>query len=85
MGTIPILEKGVGLDKSLWRLPALLVEDFDEVTPELLHQAYLEAIYRVDEFEFERLTLNFWINFIYKVSKDGKSSKILERFTICSS
>lgn len=82
MGTIPILEKGVGLDKSLWRLPALLMEDFDEVTPELLHQAYLEAIYRADEFEFDRLTLKFWIDFIYNISKDGRSSKILETFPI---
>eukprot|EP01034_Spumella_vulgaris_P022823 gene22823-28996_t len=56
MGTVPVVEKGFGLDKTLWRLPALLVEDFDQVTPELLRTAYVEALYRADDFEFERLT-----------------------------
>jgi hypothetical protein len=44
----------------LWRLPALLVDDFSELTPELLRTAYVEALYRVDEFEFERLTQSYW-------------------------
>ena len=38
------MERGVGMDRTLWRLPALLVDDFDEINPELLHSAYVEVI-----------------------------------------
>lgn len=37
----------------LLRLPTLLVDDFDEVAPELLRVTYVEALYRADDFEFE--------------------------------
>jgi hypothetical protein len=55
IGTIPIIERGVGFDRSLWRLPALIVDDFSLVTEELMMQAYIEAIYHADQFEFHRL------------------------------
>jgi hypothetical protein len=81
VGSIPIVEKGIGLDKTLWRLPALIVEDFDEITPDLLRAAYLEALYRAEEFEFERLTQSFWINFTFAVARSKDSLKtILKSF-----
>lgn len=55
----------------LWRLPAVLVEDFDLVTPALLRSAYVEALYRAEEFEFERLTQSFWWTFVMNVSTAG--------------
>jgi hypothetical protein len=81
-GTIPILEKGIGIDKTMWRLPALIVEDFDMVTPELLHMAYVEAIYRVKEFEFERLTQTFWWSFILNVSRTMSTETVLSKFPL---
>lgn len=80
LGTIVILEKGVGLDRTLWRLPALLVEDFDEVTPELLRVAYLEAVYRAKEFEFRRLTQSFWFSVIANVSASQSVQPMLDLF-----
>eukprot|EP01042_Synura_sphagnicola_P005528 gene5528-7055_t len=80
MGTIPILERGIGLDKTLWRLPALLVDDFDLVTPALLHTAYVEALYRAPEFEFERLTQSFWWTFIMNVSRSSSIDTVLDKF-----
>ena len=49
LGSMPVLERGVGLDRTLYRLPVLLVDDFADLTPDLLRQAYVEAIYRADE------------------------------------
>jgi hypothetical protein len=80
MGAIPILERGVGFDRTLWRLPALLVEDFDEINPEMLHEAYVEALYRKDEFEFERLTQGFWSAVIANVSATKSTSTLLDKF-----
>ena len=59
----------------MWRLPALLVEDFDEVTPALLRAAYVEALYRAGagHFEFERLTQSFWWSFVMNVSTSAVS------------
>eukprot|EP00606_Chrysophyceae_sp_TOSAG23-5_P001185 GSChrysophyteH2.ASY1.ANO1.1124.1 assembled CDS len=80
MGSMVVLERGVGLDRTLWRLPALLVEDFYEITPELLRSAYVEAMYRAKEFEFERLTQKFWYAVVYNVSKAESVAPMLERF-----
>ena len=66
----------------LWRLPALLVEDFDEVTPSLLRAAYVEALYRAEagEFEFERLTQSFWWTFVMNVSTSMSQDAISAKF-----
>ena len=61
-------------------MPALLVDDFDEVTPALLRVAYVEALYRVEEFEFERLTQSFWWSFIMNVSTAMSSDAIYNKF-----
>ena len=37
------MERSVGLDRTLWRLPTLLVDDFNDITPDLLHSAYVEV------------------------------------------
>lgn len=80
MGSIVVLEKGVGFDRTLWRLPAVLLDDFDEVTPELLRTAYIEAIYRVKDFEFERLTQSFWWNMFSNVSASMSIEPLLHKF-----
>jgi len=80
LGTVAVLEKGTGLDKSLWRLPALLVEDFDQVTPALLQTAYVEALYRAEEFEFKRLTQSFWFGLVMNVSAARSSQPLLDLF-----
>ena len=64
----------------LWRLPALLVDDFDEITPELLRSAYIEALYYVNEFEFERLTQGFWNNILANVSATMNTQTLLNKF-----
>jgi hypothetical protein len=80
LGSLVVLERGVGLDRTLWRLPALLVEDFDDITPALLHSAYVEALYRADEFEFERLTQSFWYGVIANVSYSKSVQPMLDKF-----
>jgi hypothetical protein len=84
MGSMVVLERGVGLDRSLWRLPALLVEDFDEINPDLLRMAYTEAMYRADEFEFERLTQNFWQTVIFNVSVSQSIQPLLDKFPMAA-
>ena len=58
----------------------MMVEDFDEVTPQLLRQAYLEALYRAEDFEFERLTQSFWWSVIANVSQSMSIEPLLHKF-----
>jgi hypothetical protein len=82
LGSVPVLERGVGLDKTLWRLPALLVDDFDAVTPQLLRTAYVEALYRADDFEFERLTQSWWWTLLLNVSRAQSAEALLNKFPL---
>lgn len=63
--------RGTGFDRTFWRLPVLLVDDFADITPDLLRTAYVEAVYRAGDFEFERLKQSFWWSVIMNVSASG--------------
>ena len=80
MGAVGVAERGVGLDRTYWRLPVLLVDDFYDITPELLRSAYVEAVYRRKEFEFERLRQSYWYSVIYNVSVTGHAGPMLDKF-----
>ena len=80
MGTLVVTERGYGFDRTFWRLPVLLVEDFMDVTPELLKVAYIEAIYRADDFEFERLKQSFWWSVIMNVSLTRSVQPLVDMF-----
>lgn len=79
LGTIPIMERGVGYDRTLWRLPALLLDDFADVSTELLQQAYVEALYRAKEFEYFRLKQSYWAELLFNVSATGSLESMLSR------
>jgi hypothetical protein len=69
-------------DLQVWKLPVLLVEDFAEVTPELLRAAYVEALYRANagHFEFQRLKQSYWYSFLMNVSTTASLQTILDAF-----
>ena len=75
-----IAERGAGMDRTFWRLPVLLVDDFSQVTPELLRTAYVEAIYRARDFEFQRLRQSFWWSLIMNVSATRSIEPLLDKF-----
>jgi len=80
MGSVGVVERGVGFDRMFWRLPVLLVDDFYDITPDLLRSAYIEAIYRVDDFEYERLKQSYWYSVIHNVSTSRSVTPMLEKF-----
>ena len=80
MGTIAVLERGVGFERTMHRLPVLFVDDFAELTPELLRQAYVEALYRRDEFEYHRLKQSYWWEVLMNVSVARSTQPLLDAF-----
>ena len=48
LGAMPVAERGMGMDRTLYKLPVLLLDDFADLTESLLRTAYVEALYRAD-------------------------------------
>jgi hypothetical protein len=80
MGTMPIMERGVGFDRTMHRLPALLVDDFSELSLHTIQQAYVEALYwaLADAWEYQRVTPQWWNGLIHEASAAG-NAKVLEQ------
>ena len=72
------MERGVGFDRSFHRLPVLLVDDFAVITPSLVRQAYVEAIYRADEWEYTRMSQRWWDRLLFNVSETGSLQTLLD-------
>lgn len=73
MGTIPIMERYYRRDgwyRTYEKLPALFVDHFDNVTPAALEEQYPRIVLRAREYEFERLTQQWWIDLINRYRFD---------------
>jgi len=68
-GAIPIIEiynrtYDGWRSRTLKDLPVLLVNTFDEVTPELLESEYTRIAARSETYNYEKLTKKWWLDFI---------------------
>ncbi|GFH59587.1 hypothetical protein CTEN210_16063 [Chaetoceros tenuissimus] len=69
MGSIPILETYSRVDgfyKTFDELPVLWVEHYDNVTPALLEREYPKILAKAYQYNFEKLTNKWWVDFIQK-------------------
>jgi hypothetical protein len=62
LGSIPVLEYSRGFHSVLDDLPALWVEHFDQVTPDLLATAYPDLLSRRDSYDYRKLTRQWWVS-----------------------
>jgi hypothetical protein len=62
----------------------LIVDDFDDVTADLLRSAYVEAMYRLKDFEFNRLTQSFWWSAIANISSMRTTQPLLDTFPMAA-
>lgn len=79
---MPVIERGFGMERTFYKLPVLLVDDYAELTPFLIKQAYIESIYRLDEWEFDRLTSHYWNRLLYLVSETSNITHMTHRHPI---
>ena len=70
---------GFGLERSFYKLPVLILDDYHDISTLIVKQAYIEALYRAEEWEYERLTMRYWQNLLTEVSYSGKIDYMLER------
>jgi hypothetical protein len=79
LGTIPIMERYYRRDgwyRTYEKLPALFVDHFDNVTPALLEEQYPRIVLRAREYEFERLTQQWWIDLINRYRFDPPPQEV---------
>ena len=74
LGAIPIVEDSPGWIRVLDKLPVLIVKNFDEVTPQLLEREYARIIARPKNYDFKRLTTQWWIDRIHSLLPDPAST-----------
>lgn len=80
LGVMPIVEKRVGLDKAVYGLPVLVIDDWGELTPEMVKSAYVEALYRAPDFEWHKLNQHWWYDFVMNVSVTSSSQTVYDAF-----
>jgi hypothetical protein len=67
LGAIPVFEtlnRRDGLFRSYQHLPVLWIDHFDNVTPSLLENEYPRIVSKARGFQFEKLTLQYWIDLV---------------------
>jgi len=79
MGAIPVLEtyyRRDGFYRTFEDLPVLWVDHYDNVTPSLLEGAYPAILARAREYDFRKLTKQWWADLInqYRPVLDGERS-----------
>lgn len=82
MGAIPVLEtyyRKDGLYRTYDDLPVLWVDHYDNVTPTLLENAYPTILAKAQEYNFAKLTNEWWFDLINSYRwKKGRGSNNIE-------
>lgn len=59
-------------------MQAIIVEDFGYLTPEKVREAYIEAIYYIDEWDYSRLTSKYWRELLLQSSATQNTSYMVD-------
>lgn len=70
-GAMPVVERGMGMDRTFYKLPILMLDDYADLSESILRTAYVEALYRADEWEYARMTQPWYERLIYQVATRG--------------
>jgi hypothetical protein len=80
LGSVPVVERGFGMERTFRGLPVLFVDDFSLLTPLLLRQAYAQALYIAEEgtrspskgWNYHRVSVRYWKNLLSEIISEGK-------------
>lgn len=79
LGCVPVLEKSP-LDSLFYRLPVLLIDDYENITVEQLMAFQKYVIDCRHEFDLEKIYAQFWIDFFLKLQTIVRSDMESENF-----
>ena len=68
LGAIPVIEHADRVDgwyRSLDNLPVAWIDAYEDLTPQWLENEYQKILHRVDSINYEKMTKQWWIDFVY--------------------
>lgn len=78
LGSIPVIESNVGMDRTVSSLPVLIIKDFKYLTPSLLDRAYGCFVSHAAKFNFAALREDYWVNLIQTAVVTGSTKHVME-------
>lgn len=78
MGSIPVVESNRGFDRTYTSLPVLIVENFEYLTPQLLETAYPCFLKHAQDFKYEMLREDYWIELLQTAVARGTTAHVSE-------
>jgi hypothetical protein len=76
VGTIPIVESNIGMDRTYSTLPVLVVRNFSQVTPQLLRVSYPCFVRHASDWNYPALTMQYWLRMLDEAINTAKISHI---------
>lgn len=64
LGAIPVVESNAGLDRTYSHLPVLVVNNYSDITPHLLSEAYQCFRSHAAQFRYQHLTQEYWLHLV---------------------
>jgi hypothetical protein len=77
LGSIPIVESNAGFDPTYNSLPVLVVRNYSDVTPQLLHEAYPCFARHASEFSYDHLTHGYWMRLLKEAISTGSNDHVV--------
>ena len=78
VGTVPVVESNAGLDRTYSSLPVLVVSNYSDLTPRLLKRAWPCFRDNAHKFNYEALTMPYWLNLIDTAVRTADTSHIMD-------
>ena len=75
LGAIPVIEHST-FDRVFERLPVLLVDSYSELNAEFLNRKFEEMTCHPEQYDWSRLTLQYWTNLIGTVIRTADNSVV---------
>jgi len=71
LGSIPVVESNAGFDRTYSNLPVLVVRNYSDLTPELLHRAYPCFVHNAHRYNYNHLTESYWLHLVDTAIETG--------------
>ena len=79
LGSIPVVESNTGFDRTYSNLPVLVVRNYSDLTPQLLHRAYPCFVKNAHKYNYKHLTEKYWLDAVFRAVHTGDTAHITEQ------
>ena len=78
-GSIPVVERNAGMDRMLSHLPVLIIDNYSQLTPQLLLDMYPCFIANTNKWRFQHLTVRYWVMLVRTAKATANIDHVAEQ------